>query len=120
VRLAVLAVTSSPVPGQIISGAGWEVIESKDCVAAREILSKRNVPVVLYDRDASEDDWRECLKSLATTQSHPCVILMSPVNDSYLWQEVILSGGYDVLARPFHEEQVVSMIRRAWIFWKAR
>jgi DNA-binding response OmpR family regulator len=121
--LVVLAVTRSEADlkdlRSIADRSGWELTGTPDCEVALSILTRLPVPVVLCDRDLPGRDWRESVKCLLSPVAPPCVILTSSVNDSYLWQEVVQTGGYDVLVKPFHEEQVVSTVRRAWIFWKA-
>ena len=48
-----------------------------------------------------------------------CVVLVSPVNDEYLWQEVIQYGGFDVITKPFQSDQIRRHIDHAWLFWKS-
>ena len=43
--------------------------------------------------------------------------MTSPVNDGYLWGEVIRRGGYDVLAKPLEEDQTVRFVNLAWSLW---
>ena len=121
--MAVLAVTSSQPDRErlqaIADREGWDFLCASDFHSALSELGRRNIPVILCDRDLPEQNWRDSIRTLLAAVRQPCVILTSSVNDSYLWQEVIQHGGYDVLPKPFHEEQVISTIRRAWLFWKA-
>lgn len=121
--IVVLSVTPSQADqnelNTIASRFGWELIGAPDFAEAISVLSSRDISVILCDRDLPGRDWRESVKLLHAVVTPPCVILTSPVNDTYLWQEVVQNGGYDVLTRPFHAEQVASAIRQAWAFRKA-
>src|SRR4051794_21102738 len=99
--LTVLAVTQSEADQKnlrsIAERSGWELTVAPNCAVALSILTRRHVPVVLCDRDLPGRDWRESVKCLLAPVSPPCVILASSVNDGYLWQEVVQTGGYDVV-----------------------
>ena len=49
-----------------------------------------------------------------------CVILLSSVADQYLWEEVVHSGGFDLLTRPFRQEHVLSKLSFAYSHWRGR
>ena len=83
------------------------------CEQALEMLKRGRAAVILYDRDLPGRDWREALPLLA--QAGP-VILTSRVNDQYLWEEVIRHGGYDVLAKPLQDDQIVRFVNLAWSY----
>ena len=65
-------------------------------------------------------DWRDVLATLAASRPDCSVILTSPVNDEYLWEEVVRRGGYDVLAKPLQEDQTVRAVNLAWSYAKNR
>ena len=67
---------------------------------------------MLFDRDLPDVDWRQGIGKLAN--EHSRVILASFVADDYLWEEVIHCGGYDVIAKPYREDEVIHMIQFAW------
>jgi DNA-binding NtrC family response regulator len=87
------------------------------CEEALEIVKKGGAAVILYDRDLPGLDWRDALRKLAGAIPACPVILTSPVNDGYLWGEVIRRGGYDVLAKPLQEDQTVRFVNLAWSLW---
>ena len=43
----------------------------------------------------------------------------SCVSDEYLWREVVMYGGYDVVAKPLVDSVVSQTLQRAWYYWKA-
>lgn len=122
-RVAVLAVlpfeSDRTHVRSIATREGWELALASDCRAALALLGTGGFPIILCDRDLPDPDWRDALKTLSAAGSQHCVILASAVNDSYLWQEVVQNGGYDVVTKPLLDAEVVAVVRRAWIFWKA-
>lgn len=75
--------------------------------------------VVLCDRDIPDTSWRTAIEDLARVAPRSCVVLVSPVNDEYLWQEVVQHGGFDVIIKPFRSDQIRRRIDHAWLFWKS-
>jgi FixJ family two-component response regulator len=112
--LTVLAVTTSISDRaelqRISDGAGWKIAFARDIAEA----AGRPAPIVLCDRDLCGPDWRQAIQQLAAGQQTRKVILASYVADDYLWDEVIHCGGYDVLPKPFRENEVIHTIRFAW------
>lgn len=43
-------------------------------------------------------------------------MLISPVADDYLWNEVVSNGGYDVLAKPLRQQDVLRAVKFAWSY----
>jgi hypothetical protein len=43
------------------------------------------------------------------------VVVTSRLADDYLWSEVLNLGGWDVLAKPFREQEVLYVLDSAWI-----
>lgn len=120
---AVLAIVSLERDRQalrrIASTARWKLTLTESCEEAIEVLGRnRRVPVILCDRDLPGLSWQQALDHLLTKAPGSCAVLTSPVNDEYLWSEVIRRGGYDVLTTPFEEEAVNRSIHRAWSYWK--
>ena len=84
---------------------------------AIELLATLSYPIVVYDRELDDIDWREAVRKLAKAAPSACILLASPVADEYLWQEVVLHGGYDVLKKPLKEEAVAHAIDQALLYW---
>src|SRR5260370_41517849 len=110
----VLAIAASPTDSmkwqRIFDSAGWTIV----CTNTVEEALRHPAPIVVCDRDLEGADWREAIQQLARGPERRCVILASFVADDYLWEEVIHCGGYDVLPKPFREDEVVHAIHFAW------
>jgi DNA-binding NtrC family response regulator len=98
----------------------WDLVLTNSCAEALDILKRIRAAVILCDRDLPGLDWRKALQMLAASRPDCSIILTSPVNDEYLWDEVIHTGGYDVVAKPLREEQTVRAVNLAWSYLKER
>ena len=70
--------------------------------------------IVILDRDLASPDWRPAVRQFSSPPKSAWVILASRVIDDYLWEEVIQQGGYDVLAKPFQEAELIRTLEFAW------
>lgn len=95
---------------QISERAHWYLQVGDTFEEGIDMLRDREFAVILCDRDLPGVGWREAIAALVKKAPRTSVILTSPVNDDYLWQEVIRCGGYDVLTKPFQEERVIKTI----------
>jgi len=89
------------------------------CGEAWLIAKQVEAPVILCDRDLPATEWRDLVQILASAHHRPSVILTSKVVDDYLRQEVIRNGGYDVLAKPLREDDVLRSVMLAWQYWSS-
>jgi DNA-binding NarL/FixJ family response regulator len=74
------------------------------------LASQRHFEVILCDRHQPGYPWREVMDRLAEISPRSCILLVSPVNDDYLWGDVLQHGGYDILIRPLREVAVLHAI----------
>lgn len=81
-----------------------------------ELRSKR-MPVVLCASKLPDGDWKDVLDQLALLPDRPRLIVFSRTADEALWAEVLNAGGFDLLATPFQDEELVFTIGSAWLDW---
>ena len=81
------------------------------------VMNRCIAPVVLYDRDSPDAEWKTVVQKLAASPHKACIILLSGVTDGYLWQELIRQGGYEVLAKPLRPEDTARVIKLALSYW---
>jgi len=93
----------------------WDVFFAKTLDEGRQALEKLQPHIILLDRDLADGNWRSALSACAST-SAACTMLISRVADDYLWNEVVCNGGYDVLAKPLREQDVLRAVRFAWSY----
>ena len=95
----------------------WKAIFSSTTEEAHGAVNQTKPQVILIDRDVDGAVWRGAVSSLATASDGACVVLISSVIDEYLWNEVVTNGGYDVLRKPLHEDDVLRNVKLAWSYW---
>jgi DNA-binding NtrC family response regulator len=120
-RLTVIALISGDADRReltsICARKGWNLAFAGTLEEARTVLDKVRAPVILCDRDLPGSGWRSTIEGLASSRHRACIILVSAVVDSYLWNEVVRTGGFDILSKPFREDDVASAVRLAWSYW---
>jgi DNA-binding NtrC family response regulator len=89
------------------------------CDEAWNATNRLQSPVVLCGRDVPGIEWPDAVRILASAVPRPCVILTSPVTDSYMWKEIVERGGYDVLATPLRDADTTRSIRLALSYWRS-
>jgi CheY-like chemotaxis protein len=121
--IAVVGLVTSDEDRRLLTGLcsrnRWPLLFTETCEDARIALHKLKAPVILCDRDLPGRGWRETVQDLASSPHRACIILVSEVVDSYLWNEVVRTGGYDVLSKPLREDDVVRAVRWAWWYWNS-
>ena len=97
----------------------WNVVLTQSVQEALHLLASEVFPIVLCDRDLPGRDWRAVMAQIIESSPHVCFLLTSRVSDEYLWREVAMHGGYDVIAKLLDETTVDHTLRHAWYYWKA-
>jgi ActR/RegA family two-component response regulator len=104
---------------RIFASRGWSLEFSTTIEEALDKLRTHPAPIVVYDSNAADGDWREALSTLPELPHRPCVLLSSTVIDENFRDEVVGLHGYDVLSRRADEDEISRTINSAW-FWKHR
>jgi len=97
----------------ILMETDWSVAAVGTCSKAKALLSRYPVSVIVCERDLPDGTWQDILAQFAEANEPPLVIVTSRVADEHLWAEVLNLGGYDVLAKPFHEQEVRHVLTSA-------
>jgi DNA-binding NarL/FixJ family response regulator len=99
---------------QIAVARAWRIGRSASVDQAEAIMKAKPAPIVVYDRDSTEDNWRDAVRRLSDLPAHPCVLLASQVADNYLLDEVVRNHGYDILPKSVARERLIQCIQFAW------
>jgi len=97
---------------------GWDLLLCPTCKSAAALPESASIPIVVCDTDRLDMNWRDAFQLFLNADRSRCVVLCTQSDDNRLWQEVIRFGGYDLIRKPIHEEQIVRTIQFAWAFWK--
>ncbi len=120
-RLVIVAMVAGHEQREVLSALSeesWDIRFAESRTDAWESARRFTAPVILYDRDWPDLQWRSEVQYLASLPHRPCVILTSRVSDDYLWEELIRQGGYELLAKPLRAPDAARVIRLAIIYWK--
>lgn len=105
--------------GEIFRHSKWHLHLSHCLNDARLLLNKTHIGVVLTDCYLPDGGWKDVLhESRRRDLAAPPVIVVSRLADERLWAEVLNLCGYDVLATPFHADEVLRSISSAWRHWR--
>lgn len=102
----------------IFDDLGWRLTIAGTPAAAVARHRESSLPVILYERELMDCDWRLPVSLFAKLSPPPCVILMSASADRNLWDEVIRCGGSDILRIPFGHDAVIRAVRAGWSLWR--
>ena len=104
---------------RIFDNRGWGLELAATLKDALRTLRNHSVPVVVYDMQSGEEDWREAVRALRELPHRPCILLVSSVIDERFRDELVRLHGYDALSRQADEDEIARTINSAW-FWKNR
>jgi len=102
----------------VFSHSNWKFDRVCTCREALEYLKQTEISVIICAADLPDGDWKDLLDQLKGQLVPPRVIVESQIADDRLWAEVLDSGGYDVLAKPFEQREVIRVVSLAWRQWK--
>jgi DNA-binding response OmpR family regulator len=74
------------------------------------LLRRQSARVVITERDLPDGNWRQVLDALQSLAQAPLLIVTSRHADERLWAEVLNLGGYDVLSKPFDQQELARVL----------
>ena len=104
--------------GHILGRSNWGVHAVCTCLEGLAVLREKQAQVVICERDLPDGDWKNILDALTLMAHPPALIVTSRLADEYLWLDVLNLGGYDVVAKPLDEKEVLWAVRSAWRDWE--
>ena len=99
---------------QIAGACKWRIGRAASVDDVGTLIRANPTPMVVYDRDSAEDNWRNAVRLLSDLPAHPCVLLASQVADNYLLDEVVRNHGYDILPKSVGRERLIQCLQFAW------
>jgi DNA-binding NtrC family response regulator len=97
----------------------WEVFFAASREQAEWALQELKPQIMLFDRDIAGPRWREFVAGFAAGSGGACIMLVSKVIDDNLWNDLVSSGGYEVLRKPLRDDEVSRAVRMAWSYWSS-
>jgi DNA-binding NtrC family response regulator len=102
----------------IFDDAGWVLKIADTLQSALVCQAEGPFPIVLYEREPCEHDWRAAVSLLSKLSPRPCVILLSGSCDRNLWDELGRYGGSDILRTPVDRDAVMRAVKSGWSLWR--
>jgi DNA-binding NtrC family response regulator len=99
---------------------GWHVLRAGNLEEAQWLLSREEIPVVLFAQNIPGLEWRQAVGLLAAAPCRPSVLLVAPSPRLPGWEEITAAGGYDVIAEPVSAESLARAMRAAYSHWRSR
>jgi DNA-binding response OmpR family regulator len=98
----------------ILKGSNWKIRYIRPSRRARSAPDLGLVGAILTDAHLADGrSWKDVLREIEGTPNPPPLIVTDRLADEALWAEVLNLGGYDVLAKPFDEKEVLHAITMA-------
>jgi len=98
---------------EILMGSNWNIYETHGVRDAELFLHSRQAQVILCHCSLADGSWKDILACISDLPAPPRLIVTSETTDEFLWAEVLNLGGYDVIAQPFWEPEVVRTLNSA-------
>jgi DNA-binding NtrC family response regulator len=103
---------------EVFHEAGWTLALAGNSASAIARQEKDHFPVILYERELAERDWRQVVSTFSRLSPRPCVILLSRNSDKNLWDELVRCGGFDLLRTPVDRDTLIRTLRAGWSIWQ--
>lgn len=95
----------------------WSINRCRTVEEVATRLASDSPSIVICECDLPDGTWKDVLARLDESANHPLLVVASRRADETLWGEVLNSGGYDVLVKPFDRSEVTQVLGMAWRHW---
>ena len=104
---------------QMLSPHKWVLVQEKTVQAAQRQLRTggNGFALVVCDHELMPGTWRDLLADLLPIVQAPLLIVSSRLGDDRFWAEALNLGAYDVLVKPFDQDEVRRVLTSAWARW---
>ena len=92
----------------------WQVEDALSYQQAIAYLCRARADIVICDSSLPDGTWKDLLGHMAAIPDPPAMIVSSEAGAEQIRAEVHLMGGYAVLAKPFHPDEVQQVVFSAW------
>ena len=88
-------------------------LASTSMEARQKLMRPHSYELLLVDAELPGGSWQDFLPLLVSS-SPPCeMVVCSRAGDERLWAEVIQCGGFDLIAEPYEQQEVIRIVRSA-------
>ena len=94
----------------IFEAADWRVRSARTYHEAKRLLVTSLATVMICEWDLPDGTWKDILSLIAPIPDPPALLVASRDISDARWAEVLNLGAYDMLAKPFHREEVTRVV----------
>ena len=105
---------------RILGHTRWSLESASSLADVFRRLEHHNSVVLIADAVLVDGDWKDLLAHASRKPSPPPLIVAANHADDRLWMEVLNSGGYNLLGKPFEEQEVFRVVSMAWLHGRRR
>ena len=98
---------------QLIINIGLEPVTASDPAAAKDIMAKEVLSLVVSDISMPGMDGLQLTRFIAEEYPDTDVILMTAFNMRYAYDDVLAAGAIDFIQKPFSNEEFEAKLKRA-------
>lgn len=102
----------------IFSHSTWTLARVHTAEEGLKELAKSPVPVVILGASGAHDNWDALRGTAAASPCPPKVIASVRFSEANRWMQLIDSGVFDVLPRPYDPTEVFQVVGFAWLEWR--
>jgi len=100
----------------ILTDPSWQLFPATTCRDAVARLSGTQISVILCEYSLTDGTWQDVLDYVQGADMNTPIIVTSRLADEHIWAEVLNLGGFDVLAKPFQDREVLHTITSALLY----
>jgi DNA-binding response OmpR family regulator len=93
----------------------WIVLAASTLQEGLARLRDNGISVVLSECNLPLGTWKDILAELQPMPDPPMLLVTSRLADEHLWAEALNLGAYDVLTKPFDQEELIRVLSSAWL-----
>ncbi len=100
---------------RILGHSRWTVLRAHSIAEADSEMRRAGARVVVCEAALPDGTWKDVMGRALRLDPPPPVVVAAGHADDCLWMEVLNGGGYNVLGRPFREQEVFRVLSMAWL-----
>jgi DNA-binding NtrC family response regulator len=98
---------------EMLSRIAIPVSQAADVAAARQFLDREPFGAVLTESSLPDGNWLDIIRLVGRKLPGLAVVVTDRLADARFWADVLQSGAYDVLVKPFYPREVQRIISNA-------
>jgi DNA-binding NtrC family response regulator len=98
---------------EIMGRVAIPVRQAESLGMARQVMEREAFGAVLTDSRLPDGDWADVVALVEKARPGVAVVVTDRLADARFWADVLQSGAYDLLAKPFYSREVQRVLSNA-------